>query len=76
MPSERQPADHPSFVGSDEDVDAVIDLCDGDARAAVRVLVLANSALEAEIERLEEALGRLRREVSPGYVRARTKPPL
>lgn len=74
MPSERKPAEEPSFVGSDEDVDEVIDLCDGDARAAVRVLILANSALEAEIARLEDALGRLRHEVSLGYVRARKRP--
>ena len=66
MPSERQPAERPSFVGSDEDVDAVIDLCDGDARAAVRVLILANAALEEELERLAH-------EVSRGYVRARRK---
>ena len=75
MPSEHQPAERPPFVGSDEDVDAVIDLCDGDARAAVRVLIVANGALEAEIEGLEEALERLRHEVSRGYVRARTKAP-
>jgi hypothetical protein len=68
MPSEHQPAERPSFVGSDEDVDAVIELCDGDARAAVRVLILANAALEEQLERLAH-------EVSRGYVRARTKAP-
>lgn len=66
MPSEPVPAECPSFVGSDEDVDAVIDLCDGDARAAVWVLILANAALEEELERLAH-------EVSRGYVRARPK---
>lgn len=73
MPSERQPAERHSFVGSDEDVDAVIDLCDGDARAAVRVLILANAALEEENAELEEQLKRLAHEVSRGYVRARRK---
>ena len=66
MPSEHQPAERPSFVGSDEDVDAVIELCDRDARAAVRVLILANAALEEQLERLAH-------EVSRGYVRARRK---
>lgn len=64
MPSEPVPAEQPDFVGSDEDVDLVIDLCDGDARAAVRALIVTNSALR-------EDCARLRREISAGYVRGR-----
>lgn len=64
MPSEPAPAERPRFVGSDEDVDAVIELCVGDLRAAIRVLIVANAALE---EQLEAA----RQEASWGYVRGR-----
>ena len=39
-------------------VDAVIAECEGNTRAALRVLVLANSYLEAEVERLAHALSR------------------
>jgi hypothetical protein len=64
MPSEPAPAEPYSIVGSDEDVDEVIDLCDGDAREAVRVLLLACAALEEDLRRAEHKL-------SNGYVRAR-----
>ncbi|MDF2994691.1 MAG: hypothetical protein K0R27_328 [Xanthobacteraceae bacterium] len=74
MPSEPVPAERPSFVGSDEDVDAVIELCEGDARAAVRVLILANAALEEEYAALEAEVEGLAHEVSRGYVRARRRP--
>ena len=43
-------------------VDAVIEECEGNVRAALRVLIVANSFLEAEVERLAEA-------VSRGYAR-------
>lgn len=64
MPSEPQPAERYSIVGTDEDVDEVIDLCDGDAREAVRVLLLACAALEEELRRAEG-------KASHGYVRGR-----
>lgn len=48
---------------------AVIAACDGDARAAVRALLVANSYLEAEVDRLEKA-------VSLGYVRGHIRRPL
>jgi hypothetical protein len=38
------------------DVDAVIATCGGDARAAVRVLLIAQAYYEAEIEGLEAAV--------------------
>jgi hypothetical protein len=49
---------------------AVIAACDGDPRAAVRALLIANSYLEAEVERLARA-------VSTGFVRGltRSEPP-
>ncbi len=37
-------------------VDEAIAQCEGNERAAVRVLVLANFYLEAEVERLAEAV--------------------
>ena len=43
-------------------VDAVIEECEGNLRAALRVLIVANTYLEAEVERLAEA-------VSRGYAR-------
>lgn len=49
---------------TEEDVDYVIDLCGGDARAAVRTLLIAGQHMERE---LDEA----RQEASWGYVRAR-----
>jgi hypothetical protein len=45
-------------------VDAVVALCDGDERAALRALVAANDYLNAEVERLETL-------ISNGYARGR-----
>ena len=66
MPSEPGLAEPYTIVGSDEDVDTVIELCDGDAREAVRVLLLACEALEEDLRRAEAML-------SNGYVRGRRK---
>jgi hypothetical protein len=49
-------------------VDAVIEECEGNLRAALRVLIVANSYLEAEVERLAEA-------VSHGYARGDIRRP-
>ena len=46
----------------DAAVDAAIETCGGDARAAVRALIVANNYLEAEVKRLAEA-------VSSGFTR-------
>lgn len=43
-------------------VDAAIEACGGDARAAVRALIVANSYLETQVERLAKA-------VSSGFAR-------
>jgi hypothetical protein len=45
-------------------VDAVVTLCEGDQRAALRALVAANEYLNTEVERLQEM-------ISKGYVRSR-----
>ena len=47
-------------------VDEAIAQCDGNERAAIRVLVVANAYLEAEVERLAEA-------VSRGFARGRVR---
>lgn len=46
----------------DAAVDAAVQTCGGNARAAVRALIVANNYLEAEVKRLAEA-------VSPGLTR-------
>ena len=50
----------------DAAVDAAVEACGGDARSAVRALIVANNYLEAEVERLAEA-------VSSGFTRGNTK---
>jgi hypothetical protein len=45
-------------------VDAVVTLCEGDQRAALRALVAANDYLNTEVERLQEL-------ISKGYARSR-----
>jgi replication-associated recombination protein RarA len=45
-------------------VDAVVELCEGDQRAALRALAAANDYLNAEVERLQEMISR-------GYARSR-----
>jgi hypothetical protein len=58
-------------ASSDVEVDAAIALCGGDVRAALRATLLANAYLEAEVERLSEAVsagfarGRIRRRAKP-----------
>jgi hypothetical protein len=46
--------------------DAAIAACDGNPRAAVRVLLVAVNYLEAEVKRLAQA-------VSPGFVRGQVR---
>jgi hypothetical protein len=48
-------------------VDQVLVICDGDARAALRTLLIANEYLHAEVERLEAL-------ISKGYARLGTEP--
>jgi hypothetical protein len=51
----------------EEAVDQAIALCDGDARAALRAALAANSFLVAEMERLDSV-------VSFGFTRGRLSP--
>ena len=48
------------------EVDEAIATCGGDARAALRATLIANAYLEAEIERLTEA-------ISTGFARGRVR---
>jgi hypothetical protein len=50
--------------GLEAAVDQAIAVCDGDTRAAVRALIVANNFLESEIAELKKA-------VSHAYVRGR-----
>jgi hypothetical protein len=50
----------------DEDVRAALAICGGDAIAALRITLIANAFLEAEVERLK-------REASSGFSRGRVR---
>ena len=52
--------------GLEAAVDQAIAICDGDPRAAVRALIVANNLLESEIAELKKA-------VSHAYTRGRFK---
>jgi hypothetical protein len=51
-----------SEIDWEASVDAVLTLCDDDARAALRTLIIANDYLHAEVERLQAL-------ISNGYAR-------
>jgi hypothetical protein len=50
----------------EHDVDEAIAACDGDPRAAVRALLVANNYLAAEVDRLSASISR-------GYTRGRNR---
>jgi hypothetical protein len=50
------------------EADAAIGICGGDPRAALRATLVANAYLEAEVERLTEA-------ISTGFARGRIRRP-
>ena len=54
-------------VSLETEVDEAIATCGGDVRAALRATLVANAYLEAEFERLTEA-------VSTGFARRRMQP--
>jgi hypothetical protein len=62
MSSVSQPKERDN--GLEAAVDQAIAVCDGDARAAVRALIVANNLLEAEMADLKKA-------VSHAYMRGR-----
>ena len=57
-----------SAPGLDAEVDEAIRMCSGDVRAALRATLVANAYLDAEVERLTEA-------VSAGFARGRMRKP-
>jgi hypothetical protein len=62
MPSVSQPNERDDKL--EAAVDQAIAACDGDLRAAVRALIVANNFLESEVAELKKA-------VSHAYVRGR-----
>ena len=55
-------------VSLETEVDEAIATCGGDVRAALRATLIANAYLEAELERLTEA-------ISTGFARGRMRKP-
>jgi hypothetical protein len=67
--SKRSTEPEPSAAAFVEaEVDEAVATCGGDARAALRATLVANAYLEAEVERLTEA-------ISNGFARGRTRKP-
>ena len=64
QPSKKSEAEAAALV--EAEVDEAIATCGGDVRAALRATLIANAYLEAEIERLTEA-------VSTGFSRGRMR---
>jgi hypothetical protein len=62
--SKKSEAETASLV--EAEVDEAIATCGGDVRAALRATLIANTHLEAEIERLTEA-------ISTGFARGRMR---
>ena len=67
-PQTAPPADTAALEAA---VDEAIANCDGDARGAVRALLLALDVYEVEVAALRDDIARIRAAVSPGYVRGR-----
>jgi hypothetical protein len=61
-------SDSAETAALEADTDAAIEACEGDPRAAVRALLVANRYLENEVDRLSEA-------VSAGFTRGRLRRP-
>ncbi len=53
----------------EESVDRVVAQCDGDPRAAIRALLIANAHAMAEIGAIEAEMAKLLADVSRGYSR-------
>lgn len=64
MPRPLEPHAQPQSDSLEAVTDQVIAACDGDARAAVRALIVANGMLEAELNDVYAA-------TSKGYARGR-----
>lgn len=66
-----KPASEPVSNDLETSVDDAIAACEGDARAAVRVLLVALHHCQTELERRDEEIERLARDISRGYSRGR-----
>ncbi|GLS20160.1 hypothetical protein GCM10007874_31770 [Labrys miyagiensis] len=66
-----KPAQEPAPADLENMTDEAIAACDGDARAAVRVLLLAMHHQQTEINDLAAEIARLAVDVSRGYSRGR-----
>jgi hypothetical protein len=64
-PAQSQDADTAAEAALEREADAAIAVCDGDTRAALKAVLVANSFLMAEVERLGQA-------VSFGFTRGKT----
>ena len=73
MPTQPTPSDQTQdhVAGLEATVDDAITACDGDARGAVRALIVTMGVYEAEIAALQQETASLRAVISPGYVRGR-----
>ncbi len=69
MTSQASQSERAMSEDLEADVERVIADCDGDARAAVRALLVANSHAMAEIAAIEAEMARLLADVSRGYAR-------
>ena len=58
-----------SAVSIDDDLRQVLDICKGDLKAALRMVLVANAYYEEEI-------GRLKNEASTGYARGKVRKPV
>lgn len=57
---------HPSPDALDDEVQEALAICGGDALAALRITLIANAFLEAEVDRLSAA-------VSSGFARGKVR---
>lgn len=66
-----RPASEPVDDDLETSVDDAIAACEGDARAAVRALLVALHHCQAELEQRNDEIARLARDISRGYSRGR-----
>jgi hypothetical protein len=68
LPGRSNESEAEIAVALEAEVDEAIAICGGDMRAALRATLIANAYLEAELERLTEA-------ISTGFARGRMRKP-
>ena len=65
LPAVAEPQPDP-FEALEQELDAAITVCDGDVRAALRATLIANTYLDAELQRLTAS-------ISTGFDRQRIR---